>query len=82
MARKRRLNRVRRLRDGLIAVYSGYMEKQNFNGVEAAAFLGIHIQTLRKWRKAGKIVPQFEAPNCTIYSGEYLKKIKHKNNLE
>ena len=52
------------------------MTKENFSGYEAAQYLGIHPQTVKAWRKSGKLRPQFEHNQLTLYSREYLDAVK------
>ena len=47
-----------------------------FSGTKAAAYLGIHPQTVKLWRKSGKLQPQLDHPNLTLYTREYLDQVK------
>jgi len=44
---------------------------------QAAKFLGVSPQTLRRWEKQGKIIPQRTLGNARRYSKEMLEEIKN-----
>jgi len=50
--------------------------KKLFSGNEAAEFLGIHPQTFKNWRKAGRLKPALQRGNLSLYEESYLLKIK------
>ena len=52
------------------------MEQIYFNGKESAAILGVHESTVKKWKKKGKMTPQFVNGKITFYTREYLETIK------
>lgn len=52
------------------------MTKNLYTGIEAAAYLGIHPQTVALWRKKGKLQPELGNGNMTVYTREYLNQVK------
>lgn len=52
------------------------MKDELLTGNQAADFLGVHRQTFKNWRKAGRVTPAQESNNLTLYSRKYLERVK------
>ncbi len=52
------------------------MPKQNYTAAEAARALGISLDTLRRWDKAGKIVVERDDANRRVVSASELERLR------
>jgi molybdopterin-binding protein len=52
------------------------MPKQNYTAAEAARVLGISLDTLRRWDRAGKIRVERDATNRRIVSAAEVERLK------
>jgi len=52
------------------------MPKQNYSAAEAARTLGISLDTLRRWDRAGKIRVERDAANRRVVSGSEVERLR------
>ena len=52
------------------------MPKQNLTAAEAARALGISLDTLRRWDRAGKIRVERDSANRRVVSGSEIERLK------
>jgi molybdopterin-binding protein len=52
------------------------MPRQNYTAAEAARALGISLDTLRRWDKAGKIVVERDEANRRVVSATELERLR------
>jgi molybdopterin-binding protein len=58
------------------------MPKQNFSAAEAARALGISLDTLRRWDRAGKIRVERDEANRRVVSADELERLRGRDGSE